>query len=94
VQRSPLAKVYAPLGDGELSPKPLTFGAKEKEDGTPSPSGKNILSSFLSGKTTRLGDDFAPQEPLQVFMADVGDGEEKGEPSGMYSLLSSWRYEV
>ena len=87
-KKSPLAKVvYAPLGDGELTPKPLTFAATEKEE-KGAASGKNIFSSFFAGKTGRLGDDYAPQEPLQVFMAVSGDedeGEKKdGETKGMY----------
>lgn len=88
--KSAAGKVYAPLGLGELSPKPLTFASTEKEKDL---SGKNIFSS-LFGKPTRLGDDFAPQQPIQVFMADVdngADGEDEEKHSSKHPFSNSNR---
>jgi hypothetical protein len=91
IPTSPPKKLFAPLGDGELTPKPLRFGKTDSADTTPkasalgdkNPYGAAEFLSNLAG-TTRAGDDFTPQEPLQVMMAadGGGGGGDKGKEDG------------
>jgi hypothetical protein len=93
IPTSPPKKLFAPLGDGELTPKPLKFGKNDSSDTTPKPSAfgdKNPYGAAESlsnlGEAARVGDDFAPQEPLQVMMAtdggEGGSGGNKGKGNG------------